>query len=295
MNKLVFLSDPSVIYNGELSKINDNILRIKFTSKVPTEEELMTGMNIINEHNGKVMSFKEDFKTIYRTYEDNKNVIELSNNCSVWVKPLIKVDFKVNTGGTLDGECIQEVYNYEELKVPTPIANKNYSFVKWSPEITENGEIESNKVFTAVFEYVPTEEELMTTFNIKKEEKINESKTLLADYLERHPLVSNCHGNKEATYTVTTEKQTLMASNYLTYTIAKESGVKNPVLTWNATGEECEVWTETEYVTLVLQIAEYVKPLVSLQQSYEVQIKACKTQEDLDSIVIVYDVYGVNC
>ena len=82
-----------------------------------------------------------------------------------------------------------------------------------------------------------------------------------------------------------------MANNYLTYTIAKESGVENPVLTWNASGCECEVWTEEEYITLVLLIAEYVKPLVALQQSYEVQINACKTQEELDKIVIVYNVY----
>lgn len=141
--------------------------------------------------------------------------------------------------------------------------------------------------------YVPTEEELQAIFKANKESKVTLSKTLLATYLEEHPLMSDCHGGIIAKYTVTSEKQQLMASNYLTYTIAKESGVENPVLTWNAAGCECEEWTEEEYVTLVLQISEYVKPLVSLQQSYEVAINNCTSQEELDAIEIVYDVYGV--
>ena len=233
MSKIVFLSDTSVVYEGNLTKVNSNVLRIAFTSKVPAKKALITGMNIINEHNGKVMSFKEDYKTIYRTYENNK-VIELSNDGSVYVEP--------------------------EIVEPVP----------------------------------PTAEELAAMLAENKVEKINESKALLSDYLERHPLVSNCHGGVDATYTVTTDKQTLMASNYLTYKIAKESGVENPVLTWNAAGCECEPWTEEEYITLVLQVSEYVKPLVALQQSYEVQINACETQEELDTIDIVYDVYGAS-
>lgn len=138
-----------------------------------------------------------------------------------------------------------------------------------------------------------SEEEKVIILEDNKIQKINESKYLLATYLETHPLISNCHGGVEAQYSVTSEKQSLMASNYLTYTIAKQAGL-DAELTWNATGQECEVWTEEEFVTLVLQIGEYVKPLVSLQQSYEVQIRNCKTQEELDAIVISYDVYGVN-
>lgn len=128
-------------------------------------------------------------------------------------------------------------------------------------------------------------------------DEINETKKSIIElqvalYLESHPLISNCHGGIEAEYTVTSEKQALMSSNYLTYTIAKASGLEAK-LTWNASGCECEEWTEEEYVTLVLQISEYVKPLVSLQQSYEVAINNCTSQEELDAIEIVYDVYGV--
>lgn len=136
--------------------------------------------------------------------------------------------------------------------------------------------------------YIPTEEELKTIFKNNKTRKIEESKKLLADYLESHPITSNCHNGVDAQYSVTAEKQSLMANNYLTYTIAKESGL-DATLSWNATGAECEEWKEEEFIALVLQISEYVKPFVSLQQSYEVQIRNCETQEDLDSIVIAYD------
>lgn len=122
--------------------------------------------------------------------------------------------------------------------------------------------------------------------------KIQESKTLLEQYLKNHPLVSNCHGGVEASYNVTTEKQNLMTSHYATYTIEKNLGL-NPVLKWNSTGDECEEWTEEEFIQLILQIKAYVEPLVSLQQSYEVQIRNCASQEELDAINIVYDVYGI--
>lgn len=129
---------------------------------------------------------------------------------------------------------------------------------------------------------------LLKEIETNKENKITESKILLAAYLENNPLVSNCHNGTEAQYTVTSEKQMLMSSNYMSYKIAKELGI-DAILTWNAAGCECEIWTEEEYLTLILQITEYVKPLVSLQQAYEVQIRNCKTQKELDEIVIAYE------
>ena len=140
---------------------------------------------------------------------------------------------------------------------------------------------------------VKAEETVRVTFENNKTSKIEESKILLATYLENHPLISTCHAGVEATYNVTAEKQNLMTSHYATYTIEKNLGL-NPVLKWNSTGEECEEWTEGEFIQLVLQIKAYVEPLVSLQQSYEVQIRNCTTQEELDTISIVYDVYGIN-
>ena len=83
-----------------------------------------------------------------------------------------------------------------------------------------------------------------------------------------------------------------MTSHYATYTIEKNLGL-NPILKWNSTGAECEEWTEEEFIQLILEVKAYVEPLVSLQQSYEVAIRNCTTQEELDAIEIIYDVYGI--
>ena len=205
---------------------------------------------------------------------NNKSLVTITGDF-----PVKRKGFKLykTEGGKPLGDYSSFVTIYKELENGAMFSNDGSVYVE--PEVIEP--------------VPPTEEELAAMFEANKASKINESKMLLADYLERHPLVSDCHGGVEATYTVTSEKQALMANNYLTYTIAKQSGMENPVLTWNAAGCECEPWTEEEYVTLVLQTAEYVKPLVALQQSYEVQINACETQEELDEIVIVYDVYGI--
>ena len=205
---------------------------------------------------------------------NNKSLVTITGDF-----PVKRKGFKLykTEGGKPLGDYSSFVTIYKELENGAMFSNDGSVYVE--PEVIEP--------------VPPTEEELAAMFEAAKDSKINESKMLLADYLERHPLVSDCHGGVEATYTVTTEKQTLMASNYLTYSLEKQMGVENPVLTWNAAGEECEEWTEEEYVTLVLQVKNYVKPLVALQQSYEVQINACETQEDLDEIVIVYDVYGI--
>ena len=95
----------------------------------------------------------ERFNTVYRNDDETAkyNGYQLSNDGSVWVKPYAKVNFNVSGGGYLDGATMQEVYYYEDLKIPTPIANDNNEFVEWSPEIPTSGEVNGNKTYTAVF------------------------------------------------------------------------------------------------------------------------------------------------
>lgn len=133
--------------------------------------------------------------------------------------------------------------------------------------------------------YVPTEEEMAAIFEQSKKDKILFSKSLLAEYLEEHPLTSSAHGGVEGVYSVTSEKQSLMMSQYMTYQIAKTVD-PSAKLTWNETGKSCEEWAEQDFVQLILEIKEYVYPLVSYQQTLEEQINVCTTQEMLDTIVV---------
>lgn len=284
MEKIKFLASDE-IFKGRV-KLNSNILSINF-EKAPSSEILTSGILLLNENNGRIQGRYEEFITVYRIYEDDPLHVEFSNDGSVYVPYVPVVMFNTTTGGSLDGVKEQKAVSFEELIIPIPVAKENYEFVTWVPEIPSSGEIEKDMRFRAVFRYVPTEEELKAAFEESKIFKVNESKILLESYLKENPLVSTCHNGVEATYTITSEKQTLMSNNYLTYMISKQSGVETE-LTWNATGKECEPWTEAEFLQLVLEVQAFVKPLVSLQQKYEVAIMACETQEELDSIVISY-------
>lgn len=139
--------------------------------------------------------------------------------------------------------------------------------------------------------YVPTPEELATIFVQNKKDKVLLSKSLLAAYLEEHPITSTAHGGAEGVYSVTSEKQSLMMSQYMTYQIAKTVDPSTK-LTWNETGKSCEEWAEQDFIQLILEIKAYVYPLVSYQQTLEEQINACTTQEMLDAIIIDFASIG---
>lgn len=115
--------------------------------------------------------------------------------------------------------------------------------------------------------------------------KISESKTLLAQFLERHPL---CYTDGKR-YSVTAEKQSLLTSALARYQIAAAAG-QQPALRWNATGEECTGWSFEDLAALALAIAAYVEPLVAQQQAIEVQINACKTAKEVKKIEISYEI-----
>ena len=160
MSKIVFIKEPDKVYDGQFSQIGEHQVRLIFTDNIPSDSVLLSGFNLVNEYNGVVQTKRPDYTYLYRKYEDNSNQIELCNDGIAWVKPEIKVSFHVNNGGTLDGETEQIVDTYEELVVPTPVADENYKFVKWNPEIPESGIIEKSTTFVAEFEYIPTEEEI---------------------------------------------------------------------------------------------------------------------------------------
>lgn len=115
---------------------------------------------------------------------------------------------------------------------------------------------------------------------------------MLAEYLENNPIHSTAHENTEGIYSVTSEKQSLMTSQYMTYQIEKNIN-SNAKLTWNEAGKSCTEWTEEEFLQLILEIKSYVYPLVSYQQHIEEDIYNCSNQEELDSIIIDYDSVNV--
>lgn len=114
--------------------------------------------------------------------------------------------------------------------------------------------------------------------------RIAESETALAEYLESHPLTWT--DGKQ--YSVTEDKQALLTGNLAAYQLAVTLGQENPELTWNATGEECTVWTFANLAMLAIAIKAYVKPLVAYQQKVEIEIRACANVEDVEAVALDY-------
>ena len=127
-----------------------------------------------------------------------------------------------------------------------------------------------------------------TTIKVLKEDLILKSKENLEKYLQTHPLKSYCHNKTEGGYyNCTQEKQNSLAGLLLSHTIATNLGQED-VLTWNETEEMCEVYTLEELSQLALEMKEYVKPLVSMQQYIEATIRTLNTQQELKSINVEF-------
>ena len=135
---------------------------------------------------------------------------------------------------------------------------------------------------------IEVDENNPTAIKVLKEDLILRSKENLAKYLQTHPLKSYCHNKTEGGYyNCTQEKQNALAALLLSHTIATNLGQED-VLTWNETDKVCEVYTLEELSQLSLEMKEYVKPLVSMQQHIEANIRALNTQEELKSINIEF-------
>ena len=141
MLDLTYVGESSK-YKIEFKKMSEHIVSVKGSLKAKTK-----GFTLSREGKNDAWDYK-DYTTVYRELDGE---IQFSNDGSVWVKPYAKVNFNVSGSGYLDGATMQEVYYYEDLNIPTPIANDDNEFVEWTPEIPTSGEIEGNKTYTAVF------------------------------------------------------------------------------------------------------------------------------------------------
>jgi hypothetical protein len=153
--------------------------------------------------------------------------------------------------------------------------------------INDNGED-----FTEVDDatYVPPVEEPSETPDplvTLKKNQIALSKKNLANYLAENPLFSKCKYEEGRYYNVTAEKQQQLTSKVLMATMYAQTGMPYN-LTWNDTGDICESWELSQLQRLSMEIDAYVTPLVSLQQTMEVTINDCVTQEEVLSVNVEY-------
>lgn len=140
-------------------------------------------------------------------------------------------------------------------------------------------------VYVEPEQYEPIVDNITVDLDSVKRVRIQQSKTLLEKYLENHPLLYT-DGNY---YSVTKNKQNLLAGKLLTYQLELQSGVENPELTWNRSGDVLVPWAYENLVCLNNAIKTYVEPYVIKQQVYEKQINLSSTVEEVNDLVIDYD------
>ena len=176
---------------------------------------------------------------------------------------------------------VKEQYHYETIAV-YPNGGKDVKKVidveAVKPKEAYDEEVDIQKYIL----FTPKElaERLETAKNIK----IDQSKIILKDYLNSHPM-GWIDGKY---YSVTSEKQSLLTSNLALYQVSAAAGQPFK-LTWNSTGDECAEWTYENLCALALAIGSYVKPFVSKQQELEIQIKECATKQEVEAIEIKYE------
>lgn len=87
MSKIKFLAEKDKVYDGDFNQIGKNQVRLVFKGEIPSKKVLLSGFNLVNEHNGIVQTPREDYKYLYRTYEDDQSKVELCHDNIPWVAP----------------------------------------------------------------------------------------------------------------------------------------------------------------------------------------------------------------
>ena len=132
-----------------------------------------------------------------------------------------------------------------------------------------------------------------STLDEIKEVMIQQSKINLANFLENNPLFSKAKYEEGRYYNVTSEKQQQLTAKVLMGMMKATEG-QSYDLTWNDTGNVCEIWDLLQLKQLSEEIDAYVTPLVKLQQTIEVQIKDTQTIEDVLKIDINFSLERLN-
>lgn len=121
----------------------------------------------------------------------------------------------------------------------------------------------------------------------RKQVLIAQSKRNLADYLASHTITSECHG-EAAAYSITSEKQSYLSCMIMTAQMAQAAGIDYQP-SWNAAGQVCTYdWTLAQLQQLAFEIEAAVRPLVSKQQTMEMQLSASQSLEELENIDITF-------
>ena len=272
MEKIRFYN-TSYIYDGEV-RLNGKILVIEFSTK-PNNDILTNGIELLNEHNMEIQGDYTDYTTVYRTYNDNELLIEFSNDGSEYTEPIPVVTFVAGYGGELEGATTQNVTKYEDLVIPTTIPNENYEFVKWDPEIPEEGTIEENIIFNANFQYVQPLSELKT-------QKISEMSTTCNTTITNGFDVTLSTGTEH--FSLKTEDQLNLFGKQAQISQDVSTLSENKGYEYHQDGELCKYYSLQDMLKIIETAMAYKSYHTTYCNSLFRWIEQMTTKEDVDAV-----------
>lgn len=134
MEKIHFYN-TNTIYEGITDLVKKNVIVINFKDTTPTIEEMANGFEILNENNDFVQAEYPDFNTVYRTYEEDSNRIEISNDGEIYVKPVIPTpepyvptleEVKIMKINELSYTCNNLIINGVDIEIDGEIEHFSY-------------------------------------------------------------------------------------------------------------------------------------------------------------------------
>lgn len=213
------------------------------------------------------------FTTIYRVIEGG---VQFSDDGSVYVPPKLITTFVAGSGGTIEGTLEQEVSDYSELVIPVPAPDENYAFVKWDPEIPDSGEVTTSRTFTALFEYVPTMEEL-------KESKVVEMNAAQQAVIQQGIDVTLTDGSVEH-FTLTDHDQTSLMG---LQTQVAQGAEQIPWHTSDQT-EHCKYYSNADMLLIVTAAMQCVTFHVTYFRDLRIYINSMEDKESVEAVA-----YGI--
>lgn len=257
-------------YNGTITPITDDVVQV---NNVPKS---LNGLCLYNDKNDKLIGDYSLYKTLYREIDKENNIYQYSKNGSVYVQPKCKITFDVKSGGSLEGETEQFVSDYKDLVIPTPIADKNYEFIGWKPEIPESGIVDINKTFVAKFSYIPTLEET-------KENKVVEMNNIQQSIIRYGVDVELSDGTIEH-FTLTEHDQTSLMG-LKTKVVEGENNIP-----WHTSDQEehCKYYSNEDMALIVDKALNFITYHVTYFRDLRIYIRSLESKEDVNAIT-----YGV--
>ena len=275
MSYIKFLDNDQHL-NGTIKIIDNNTVEVVGCSKNLSGFQLFTDSDFMF---GDYSKYKYD----YEQSNLGKNTYKYTDDNHKWVKPTYTTTFVAKNGGSLSGEESQIVEYYEDLIIPTPIADENYKFDKWIPTIPSEGKIVSNQTFSALFSYVETLEET-------KEQKVNEMNQVQQTTIQNGVDVTLTDGTIEH-FTLTNHDQTSL----LGLVGQVQMGVEQ--IPWHTSDhdEPCKYYSNADMILITTKAMAYITYHVTYFRDLRIYInKGLNTKEEVEAItygVIIPDEY----